>query len=200
MDEDKKIIYFITSNANKVREMNELVSDSKNIKINQLDIELTEIQGTGDEIIKSKLFEAMKNLQKPWPKYIAVEDTSLCFEALNGLPGPYIKTFYEKLNNNGLIQLLNGFSSRKAIAECRIGLLDICRDEYKIFLGECKGYIISNEERGNNGFAWDKIFCPKDSEKTFAEMSIQEKNQYSHRMKAFQKLIDHFSFSSSSCF
>ena len=60
-----------------------------------------------------------------------------------------------------------------------------------LFVGECKG-VISTVKRGNNGFGYDPIFIPQNSDKTFAEMNISEKNSYSHRGKSLEKLIDFF--------
>jgi XTP/dITP diphosphohydrolase len=58
-----------------------------------------------------------------------------------------------------------------------------------VFEGICPGIIIS-ERKGNNGFGYDPIFIPTGSNKTFAEMDMAEKNKFSHRKKAMQKLID----------
>jgi len=57
-----------------------------------------------------------------------------------------------------------------------------------ICTGECEGTII-NECRGTNGFGYDPLFVPKDATKTFAEMTVEEKNQYSHRAKALEMLV-----------
>ena len=61
----------------------------------------------------------------------------------------------------------------------------------KFFVGECIGKI-SLDARGDNGFGYDPIFIPKNSEKTFAEMNIDEKNVLSHRGKSLNKLLDFF--------
>ncbi|MEO8568290.1 MAG: non-canonical purine NTP pyrophosphatase, partial [Ginsengibacter sp.] len=59
-----------------------------------------------------------------------------------------------------------------------------------LFEGICKGTIIA-DRRGDNGFGYDSIFIPEGAEKTFAEMTLSEKNNFSHRKKAVEKLIEH---------
>ena len=86
-----------------------------------------------------------------------IEDTSLCFNALNGLPGPYIKSFLDGVGREGLFKMLGGFEDKTAIAECRVAY---CRpgEEPKIFLGQCHGSIV--EPRGDSNFGWDPVFMP----------------------------------------
>jgi len=64
----------------------------------------------------------------------------------------------------------------------------ILDDNEHFFEGICEGEIIE-ERRGNQGFGYDPVFIPTGSTKTFAEMNIQEKNQFSHRKKATDKLV-----------
>ncbi|XP_023415893.1 inosine triphosphate pyrophosphatase isoform X3 [Cavia porcellus] len=77
-------------------------------------IDLPEYQGEPDEISIQKCREAACQVQGP----VLVEDTCLCFNALGGLPGPYIKWFLEKLKPEGLHQLLAGFEDKSAYALC----------------------------------------------------------------------------------
>jgi non-canonical purine NTP pyrophosphatase (RdgB/HAM1 family) len=60
-----------------------------------------------------------------------------------------------------------------------------------LFVGECKG-IISFQKSGSKGFGYDPIFIPQNTDETFAEMSIDKKNSYSHRGKSLDKLIHFF--------
>ncbi|WP_462222186.1 non-canonical purine NTP pyrophosphatase, partial [Ferruginibacter sp.] len=64
----------------------------------------------------------------------------------------------------------------------------ILDDKEYLFEGICKGTITA-EKKGSNGFGYDAVFVPDESEKTFAEMSMEEKSRYSHRKKALEKLI-----------
>ena len=78
-------ISFCTSNIRKIEEISSILG----IKINHIDLDLEEIQGTSIEISTRKVQNAFNIVKTP----VIIEDTSLCFNALNGLPGPYIKCF-----------------------------------------------------------------------------------------------------------
>lgn len=88
---------------------------------------------------------------------VIIEDTSLCFNALNGLPGPYIKSFLEGVGREGLSKMLDGFEDKTAFAECRVAY---CRpgEEAKIFLGQAPGSIV--RPTGESNFGWDPVFMP----------------------------------------
>jgi len=169
-------LYFVTGNKNKHDEAKAIIPE-----LLQLDIDLPEIQEMNSQkIIESKL-QAIK--QEENGKYV-VEDNSLVIEGMNGLPGPLIKWFLKSIGNEGLVKLSSVFGD-KAKAVVTIGYAD----ENKNFL-HFEGTIIGNivSPRGENGFGWDSIFQPSGSDKTFAEMSLEEKTKYSMRAIAFKKL------------
>ena len=180
-----KNIYLITSNEGKVREFQSLISEVKNFQL-----ELDEIQSLDPtEIIENKLRSAANKLNDKNIAfdYILVEDTSLFIDTFNGLPGPFIKFFLKSIGNEGLSKLTNLYSDNvRASAKTYIGLIDSNGNSH-FFEGEIKGKI-SNEPRGDNGFGWDKIFIPNGSNKTFAEMSTDEKNNSSMRRIAIERL------------
>lgn len=168
-------IYFLTGNENKLKEAREFIPE-----IQSLTIELTEMQSINPyEIIKHKLNEARKHHKD----HLIVEDSSLYLESMNGLPGPLIKWFEKAIKLDGIAKLANLYGN-KAIAKCIIGYFD--GSSIKFFEGAINGKIV--EPRGENGFGWDKIFIPDGYDKTFAEMTSEEKNQISMRKLAFQKL------------
>ena len=72
------------------------------------------MKATPIEVSQSKCKRASELITGP----VIVEDTSLCFNALNGLPGPYIKWFYEAVGNEGLAKMLDGFEDKSAYAQC----------------------------------------------------------------------------------
>lgn len=117
-----------------------------------------------------------------------VEDTSLCYNALEGLPGPYIKAFLTKLGTKGLHKLISGYDDHSAYAQCIFGLAKNQKDTPMIFVGRTEGQIV--EPRGPNNFGWDPVFQPKDKAQTYAEMDKEEKNKLSHRYKSLRKLLD----------
>ena len=170
-------LYFLTSNKNKFEEVKAVLSG-----VEQLDINLPEIQEIdAKEIIKAKLYEAFNHQQGEF----LVEDTSLYLDCLNGLPGPLIKWFLKTIGNDGLFNLCDKLGSCNAEAKTIIGFAK-SRDEIYFFEGSIRGKIVN--PRGDNGFGWDKIFKPDGFSKTFAEMSLGEKNIISMRRVALNKL------------
>lgn len=105
------------------------------------------------------------------------EDTALAFEALDGLPGPYIKDFLGKLGLDGLNTLLAGFPSKSATAICTFAYCPDAHAEPIVFEGKTQGKIVP--PRGNNRFGWDPIIEIDGSGKTYAEMDSDEKNKVS---------------------
>uniref|UniRef100_A0A915P718 Uncharacterized protein n=1 Tax=Meloidogyne floridensis TaxID=298350 RepID=A0A915P718_9BILA len=82
--------------------------------VEHIGLDLPEFQGEPDEIVAKKCEHAVKQIEGP----VLVEDTCLCFNAFEGLPGPYIKWFLEKLKPEGLIKLLAGFEDKSGYALC----------------------------------------------------------------------------------
>ena len=108
-------ITFVSSNAVKRLEVTTLLADQIPYPIRfDASLDFEEPQATPIEISQSKCRQAIKRI----PGACLVEDTSLCFNALNGLPGPYIKWFVESLGNEGLSKLLYGFDDKSAYAQC----------------------------------------------------------------------------------
>lgn len=175
-------IIFVTGSANKYNEAKQTIPI-----LEHHDLDLVEIQGIDPRpIIAHKLQEAKKVLQGN----LVVEDTSLYFDSLMGLPGPLIKWFMKTIGNYGLYKMCQSFGTSKATAKCVIGL---SREDGSVeyFEGSMEGEIV--EPRGENGFGWDPIFQPAGWDKTLAEMTQEEKNEISMRMVAFQKLNDYLS-------
>nr|XP_023405834.1 inosine triphosphate pyrophosphatase isoform X1 [Loxodonta africana] len=113
----KKIV-FVTGNSKKLEEVIQILGDKFPCTLVAQKIDLPEYQGEPDEISIQKCQEAACQVQGP----VLVEDTCLCFNALGGLPGPYIKWFLEKLKPEGLHQLLAGFEDKSAYALCTFAL------------------------------------------------------------------------------
>lgn len=170
-------LYFITGNKNKLAEVQALLP-----QVQQLDIDLAEIQEINPhKIIEAKLQEALKHKEGEF----IVEDTSLYFDALNGLPGPLIKWFSHKLGNNGLYNLALSQQNTRAEAKTLIGYAK-SKQEIFYFEGTIKGTIIS--PTGETTFGWDPIFQPEGYTKSFAQMSSDEKRTISMRTIAVKKL------------
>lgn len=181
-----KNLIFVTGNSNKLKEVQSILGDHiPNIQSAKID--LPEIQGDPEEITKHKAKYASKLLNSS----VLIEDTSLCYNALGGLPGPYVKWFYDKIGNQGLYNLLSAYSDKSCKAVCLFGLCDVNKEPI-IFRGECDGII--SKPKGDNKFGWDPIFVPTSNNhnnKTFAEMDPDEKNKISHRCKALLKVKEY---------
>ena len=114
-----------------------------------------------------------------------VEDTSLCFNALNGLPGPYIKWFLDKTGHVGLNNLLAAYEDKSAYAQCIFAFSFGPGHKPLVFDGRTPGRIVA--ARGPTDFGWDPVFEPEGYTTTYAEMDKAEKNKISHRYRALAK-------------
>ncbi|GAB0192809.1 inosine triphosphate pyrophosphatase [Grus japonensis] len=127
---------------------------------------------------------------------VIVEDTCLCFNALGGLPGPYIKWFLEKLKPEGLYKLLAGFEDKSAYALCTFAFSTGNPEEpVRLFKGQTHGLIV--EPRGPRDFGWDPCFQPNGYDQTYAELPKAVKNSISHRYRALSELSAFFRQSNS---
>ncbi|CAI7620477.1 unnamed protein product [Penicillium pancosmium] len=170
---------FITGNKNKLAEVRSILGDV--IEVDSQTADIPEIQGTIEEIAEEKARRAAEVINGP----VLVEDSSLEFSALKGLPGPYIKYFLDALGLEGLNKMLDGFEDRTAEAVCTFAFCPGPGVKPVLFQGRTKGTIV--RPRGPVNFGWDPIF-EYDGKATFAEMKQQEKNLVSHGHKALVKL------------
>ncbi len=174
-------IYFVTTNRHKFEEARRVMEDY-NIRLYPASIEKVEIQC--DDVGRIALYaakQAYSILKAP----VIVEDAGLFIEALNGFPGPYSEYVYRKIGLRGILKLMEKETNRKAWFESAVAL--ILPPWEKVFKGRVDG-IITFEPKGDGGFGYDPIFMPKGENRTFAEMSVEDKNKYSHRAKAFRRL------------
>ena len=182
---NKTFITFITGNRNKLEEVRSILKTNQedtHYSIKSLDIDLPEIQGEPEYVIQEKCKSASLQLNGP----IIVEDTSLCFNALGGLPGPYIKWFMKKIGLDGLNKLLLGYEDKTIEAKCIFAYQENRDSQIHYFTGITKGTLV--EPRGNMNFGWDPVFLPEGYNETYGEMDNETKNSISHRFKALQLL------------
>ncbi|KAL1958311.1 hypothetical protein VTO42DRAFT_4628 [Malbranchea cinnamomea] len=173
-----KSLNFITGNKNKLAEVQAILGDTVEIHSQQVDV--PEIQGSIEEIAKEKCRAAAAAVNGP----ALTEDTTLEFNALNGLPGPYIKWFLGSLGHEGLNKMLAGFEDKSAVAVCTFAFSSGPGAEPILFQGRTEGKIVP--ARGPANFGWDPIF--EHEGETYAEMDKEKKNKLSHRYKALMKL------------
>jgi XTP/dITP diphosphohydrolase len=172
------MIYFVTSNRNKHKEVEEILK--RGVKRVSLDID--EIQDIElDKIIRGKAKSAYEIIKKP----VLVEDTALHILALNSFPGALIKWVLKTIGNEGICDLMKGKKERGVVAKTYFCFYD--GKVYRIFTGEVKG-TIPQKPLGKSGFGWDPVFVPEGFKKSFAQLSSRVKNKISMRGLALDKL------------
>ncbi|MBI1344546.1 MAG: RdgB/HAM1 family non-canonical purine NTP pyrophosphatase [Terrimonas sp.] len=183
-------LIFATNNVHKVQEIRSILHDQPEVITLQeagIDIDIPEPYDTLEENASHKA----KTIYQLTGENCFSEDTGLEVEALGGEPGVKSARYagehrsFEK-NIEKLLLRLGENTNRKARFRTIISLI-LAGREYR-FEGICNGEII-NKLRGGSGFGYDPVFIPEGAEKTFAEMTLEEKNQYSHREKATRKLV-----------
>lgn len=173
------MITFVTGNANKLKEVQQIL---EGYEVGSHKLDLPELQGSYAEIVAHKVTSAAEAVNGP----VVVDDTALEFDAFEKeLPGPYIKWFLEGLGAEKLPRMLDGFSNKGANAVSCVGYCEGPGKEPHIFIGKTHGKIV--EVRGPQNFGWDCIFEPDGFKQTYAEMEKVEKNKISHRGKAFDQ-------------
>lgn len=176
-------INFASNNSEKVAEVTAIL-ETFNIKVNPANLKIREIQADNLEDIAA---DSAKATAESAGKTVVVEDAGLFINNLNGFPGPYSSFVYRTIGCKGILRLMRGVHDRSAIFRSAVSYCQFHR-EPKVFTGETRGKL-SLSERSGRKFGYDPIFIPETaSHKTFSEMSILEKNQVSHRYRAFKKL------------
>ncbi len=183
-------LIFATNNQHKVDEIRSLLTgelDIITLKEAGIDIDIPEPYDTLEENAsgKSKTIYDMKGVN------CFSEDTGLEVAALNGEPGVKSARYAGESRSfdANIDKLLINLADKKDwSARFRTIISLIIDDKETLFEGICDGKIIA-ERRGSQGFGYDPVFVPTGSDKTFAEMTMQEKAQYSHRARATEKLV-----------
>lgn len=183
-------IIFATNNPNKVKEIRPLVTSNINIitlREAGINIDIPEPYDTIEENASGK----SRTIFDLTATNCFSEDSGLEVLALNNEPGVNSAMYAgedrsEERNIQKLLNNLADKSDRSARFKTVISL--IIDGKETLFEGICEGQIIS-QRRGNQGFGYDPVFIPDGSDKTFAEMSMEEKTRYSHRAKATEKLV-----------
>ncbi|WP_409200309.1 XTP/dITP diphosphatase [Methanobrevibacter sp. DSM 116169] len=180
------MITFITGNKHKVIEA-ENIFKNFDINLDHIDLGYTEVQGTLEDVAISGAKYASQKLNKS----VIVEDAGLFIKSLEDFPGTYSSYVQETIGNDGILKLMKDVDDRYAEFRSVIGYC-APNSEPKIFLGKVKGQI-ALKEKGNLGFAFDPIFYVEKMDKTFGELTTEEKNQFSHRKNSLEQFINWYS-------
>ncbi len=177
-------VWFATGNPGKLKEVRKVFS-SIGLEVEQLMAPYPELQvDTLREVVEHGLAYLWDKYQKP----LMIDDSGLFIDELRGFPGVYSAYVYRTLGCDGIINLLKGTGADEPSAhfQCCAGHIDESGN-ITIAEGMVDGRIIL-EKKGDGGFGFDPIFVPEDQDRTFAQMSLEEKNELSHRSRAFDAL------------
>ena len=183
-------LVFATNNLNKIKEVQAIMP--QHIKLLSLkDIACNEDIPETQATIEGNAIQKAEYLKKHYGYDCFADDTGLEVHALNGEPGVYSARYAgpqrnAEDNTNKLLTELKDKSNRNAQFKTVIALH--INGELHTFTGICKGEI-TKERHGEGGFGYDPIFKAEASDKTFAEISLKEKNNIGHRGKAVTQLI-----------
>jgi len=183
-------LIFASNNQHKIEELKAFVGkeiEIVSLKDAGIDIDIPEPHDTLEENASEKSW----TIYKLTGSDCFSEDTGLEIDALNGEPGVKSARYAGdarsfKDNIEKVLNKLANTTNRKARFRAVISLIVEGRETQ--FEGICNGKIIDNPI-GTEGFGYDPIFIPDGSNRSFAEMSIEEKNQFNHRTKAAAKLV-----------
>ena len=185
-------LVFATNNQHKLQEIKQLLNGSFELLcLNDIgcDDDIPENQDTLEGNAAEKAFF----IYNKYGINCFADDTGLEIEALNGEPGVYSARYAgeERSAENNMdlvLEKLNKIKNRKARFRTVVSLvIDGCESQFE---GIVNGQILE-EKRGETGFGYDPIFKPDESDRSFAEMPMEEKNQISHRGRAVQKLVEY---------
>jgi XTP/dITP diphosphohydrolase len=184
-------LIFATNNQHKVNEIRSVLDKSFDIislKEAGIDIDIPEPHDT----LEANASEKSSTIFKLAGKNCFSEDTGLEVAALDGEPGVKSaryagdnRSFDDNIDK--LLHNLRSYNNKTARFRTVVSLILDGKEFF--FEGICTGKIIDTK-KGAKGFGYDPVFIPDGSDKTFAEMEMEEKNKFSHRKKAMQKLVD----------
>jgi len=184
-------LVFATNNKDKIKEVKALLGNDIDI-LSLADINCAEEIEETEATIEGNAKLKADYITKKYGYDCFADDTGLEVDALNGEPGVMSARYagenvtYED-NVQKMLGEMSGKTSRKAQFRTVIALN--LKDKQYLFEGMCKGEILE-QEQGDRGFGYDPIFKPYGFDKSFAEMSLSEKGEISHRGIAVKKLIE----------
>ncbi len=174
-------IWMATSSEDKYKEAKEILAEI-DIDLGRIDVEKIEIQADDPVEIVGYSLRQMEDDGRA----VVMEDAGIFIEYFGGFPGPYSSYVLKRLDNPGILKLMEGIEDRRAHYQSAVAIR--LGDEIQSFRGFVRGTIAKNI-RGTGGFGYDPIFIPDEGDgRTFGEMTDDEKNTISHRARAFRYL------------
>ncbi|MDP2338939.1 MAG: non-canonical purine NTP diphosphatase [Bacteroidota bacterium] len=185
-------LVFATNNQHKLQEIKQLLGDSIEL-LSLNDIHCTDEIPENQETLEGNAAEKSFFIFNKYGLNCFADDTGLEIEALNGEPGVYSARYAgeeksSEKNMNLVLEKLDKIKNRKARFRTVISL--VIDGHETQFEGIVNGQILE-EKRGITGFGYDPVFQPEESNLSFAEIPMDEKNKISHRGRAVQKLVEY---------
>lgn len=189
-----KQIIIATKNKGKVREFEAILAPLGYQVQSLLDYpNSVDVEETGETFEENAILKA-EAVSEQFNILTIADDSGLAVDYLNGEPGVYSARYAgpEKDDTANIIKVLEKLKNvqskeeRTASFICALAV-SIPGQKTQTVIGECEGYI-AKEPSGDGGFGYDPIFTVKNSTKTMAELSKEEKNQISHRAEALKKI------------
>ena len=172
---------FVTQSDAKLREAERILQ----VTLERRSLDLPEIQAIEVRtVVAEKARYAYEQLGRP----VMVEDTGLAFKAWMGLPGALVRWFVDRVGVEGISRMMESFPERGAVAETVVATYD---GQLHTYVGVQPGRIV-DRPRGAEGFGWDALFVPDGAHHTFAEMAPEEKDRYSMRRMALERMLESF--------
>ncbi len=176
-------VTFITGNQHKVKEAQGIFQQF-DIKLEHVDLGYPEIQGELTDVACYGATYAANKLKTP----VIVEDAGLFIRALEWFPGTYSSYVQSTLGNEGILKLMKNVQDRYAEFRSVVGFATP-KTEPEIFLGVVGGHIV-HHEKGKEGFAYDPLFKPECYDQTFGELTLEQKNEISHRRRSLERFAN----------
>lgn len=187
-------IILSSGNKHKINEITDILKNMPFDVVSKDDLGYKDFDVVEDgSTLEENAFKKAEELHKKVKGIVIADDTGLFVDALNGEPGVYSARYSGesvsyKDNNNLLLKNLKNVPMEKRTAKFKTVIAVVFEDGKRIMAeGTCSGKI-AFEERGENGFGYDPLFIVDGVDKTFAEMTEEEKNKISHRAKALLNL------------
>ncbi|MDP4187933.1 MAG: non-canonical purine NTP diphosphatase [Bacteroidota bacterium] len=192
-------LVFATNNSHKIKEIQDVLGNAIHL-LSLKDIGCSEELSETHHTLEGNALEKAEYIYNKYKQNCFADDTGLEIDALNGEPGVYSARYVGELNEfsssearfeaniQKVLANMQGITNRNARFRTIIVLIENGTRHY--FEGIVNGIILP-EKKGNQGFGYDPIFCPLGYDKSFAEMSLGEKNKISHRGIAVNKLVDY---------
>ena len=178
-----------THNEHKAKEFKQILPQFRVQTLADLNYD-QEITETASDLEGNSLLKA-DTIFRQYGHIVVSDDSGLEVQALNGAPGVYSARYAgqqknNQKNNEKLLNELKGITNRNAQFRTVITLMS--SNDTLQFEGIVEGAIV-DEPKGDKGFGYDPVFIPNGFQKTFAELSSNEKNKISHRANAIEKLV-----------